>query len=52
MPHQSLGGVSYFMTFIDDSTRKVWAYTIRTKDRVFTVFKEWLALVENRWIAN
>ena len=25
MPHQSLGGASYFVTFIDDSTRKVWA---------------------------
>ena len=25
MPHQSLGGTSYFVTFIDDSTRKVWS---------------------------
>ena len=48
MPHQSLGGASYFVTFIDNSTRKVWAYTIRSKDRVFTVFKEWRALVENQ----
>jgi 5'-3' exoribonuclease 2 len=48
MPHQSLGGASYFVTFIDDATRKVWAYLIRTKDRVFTIFKEWLAMVENQ----
>ena len=48
MPHQSLGGASYFVIFIDNSTRKVWAYTIQTKDRVFTVFKEWLEMVENQ----
>jgi hypothetical protein len=48
MPHQSLGGASYFVTFIDDATRKVWAYPTRTKDRVFTIFKDWLAMVENQ----
>jgi transposase InsO family protein len=48
MLHQSLGGASYFVTFIDDATRKVWAYLTRTKDRVFTIFKDWLAMVENQ----
>jgi hypothetical protein len=48
MPHQSLGGASYFVTFIDDATRKVWAYPTRTKHRVFTIFKHWLAQVENK----
>ena len=48
MPHQSLGGASYFVSFIDDSTRKVWAYPTRTKDRVFSIFSEWLAMVENQ----
>ena len=47
MPHQSLGDASYFISFIEDSTRKVWAYPIRTKDRVFSIFSEWLAMVEN-----
>ena len=37
----------YFVSFIDDSTRKVWAYPIRTKDRVFSIFSDWLAMVEN-----
>ena len=46
MPHQSLAGACYFATFIDDLTRKLWAYPIRTKDRVFTIFQEWLAMVE------
>jgi 5'-3' exoribonuclease 2 len=48
MPQQSLGGSSYFVTFIDDATRKVWAYPTWRKDRVFTIFKDWLAIVENQ----
>ena len=31
MPHQSLGGASYFISFINDSTRKVWAYRLEQK---------------------
>ena len=42
MPHQSLGGASYFVNFIDDSMRKVWAYPIRTNHRVFSIFSDWL----------
>ena len=48
MPHQSLGGASYFVSFIDDSTRKVWAYPIRTKDWVFSIFSDWLVMVKNQ----
>jgi hypothetical protein len=48
MPHQSLGRALYFVTFIDDATRKLWVYPTRTKDRVFTIFKDWLAMVENQ----
>ena len=48
MPHQPLGGASYFISFIDDATRKKWAYLGRTKDRLFSVFQEWLTMVENK----
>ena len=48
MPHQSLNGASYFISFIDDSTRKVWAYLIRTKHRVFSIFSHKLIMVENQ----
>ena len=48
IPHQFLSGASYFVSFIDDSTWKVWAYPIRAKDRVFSIFSEWLAMVENQ----
>ena len=36
------------VTFIDDASRKVWAYPIRKKDMVFDVFKQWVALVETQ----
>ena len=48
MPHRPLGGASYFVSFIDDSTRKVWAYPIRTKHRVFSIFSDWIAMVKNQ----
>ena len=49
MPHQSLDGASYYVSFIEDSTQKVWAYLIRTKDRVFSILSDWLAMVENQY---
>ena len=38
----------YFITFVDDFTWKVWAYSLRSKDEALTVFSQWLAEVENR----
>jgi transposase InsO family protein len=43
----SLGGSCYYVTFIDDATRKTWVYCIRQKSDVFDTFKKWKALVEN-----
>jgi hypothetical protein len=43
----SLGGSNYYVTFIDDATRKTWVYCIRQKYDVFYTFKKWKALVEN-----
>jgi hypothetical protein len=43
----SLGGSYYYVTFIDDATRKTWVYCIRQKSDVFDTFKKWKALVEN-----
>ena len=48
MPVKSLGGASYFVTFIDDSTRKVWVYPLRHKDEVFSTFQKFLDFVENQ----
>ena len=44
---QSLGGSQYYVTFIDDATRKTWLYIIRQKSDGFATFKKWKYLVEN-----
>ena len=46
MPMVSLGGASYFVTFIDDFSCKVWAYPLKCKDEVLSVFKRFVTLVE------
>jgi len=43
----SLGGSHYYVTFIDDATRKTCIYCIQNKFDVFNTFKKWKALVEN-----
>ena len=43
----SLGGSNYYVTFIDDATRKTCVYCIKKKSDVFNTFKKWKALVEN-----
>ena len=48
MPMLSMGGASYFVTFIDDFSRIVWAYPLKRKDEVFSVFQHFVALVERR----
>ena len=37
---KSLGGNSYFMSFIDEFTRKMWTYLIKLKSEVFNIFKK------------
>jgi hypothetical protein len=43
----SLGVSHYYVTFIDDATRKTWVDCIRQKSDVFYTFKKWKDLVEN-----
>ena len=45
-PVASLGGSRYYITFIDDSSRKVWVYFLKNKSDVFETFKKWKAMVE------
>ena len=47
-PVTSLGGSLYYVTFIDDSTRKVWVYFLKNKSDVFVTFKRWKDEVENQ----
>ena len=46
MQTKSLGGALYFVTFIDDCSRKLWAFGLKTKDQVLEVFKELHTKVE------
>ncbi|KAF8789255.1 Retrovirus-related Pol polyprotein like [Argiope bruennichi] len=45
-PVNSLGGSKYFLSIIDDFSRKVDAFTLKNKNKVFTVFREYLSRVE------
>ena len=44
----SLGGKHYFVTFVDDFSRRVWVYTLKSKDEVFETFLVWKKMVENQ----
>ncbi|KAH9718140.1 hypothetical protein KPL71_022099 [Citrus sinensis] len=44
----SIGGSHYFVTFVDDFSRRVWVYTMRAKDEVLEIFVKWKKLVETQ----
>ena len=47
-PVPSLGESKFYVTFIDDFSRKVWVYFLEHKSDVFATFKKWKAKVENQ----
>jgi hypothetical protein len=47
IPSRSLSGYAYYVSFIDDHSRKTWVYFLKSKDEVLGKFKEFKALVEN-----
>ena len=44
----SLGGKHYFVTFVDDFSRRLWVYTMKTKDEVLGIFLKWKAMIETQ----
>ncbi|KAJ0169236.1 hypothetical protein K1T71_015266 [Dendrolimus kikuchii] len=48
METKSLGGARYFLTFIDDYSRKVFVYILNSKSECLNKFKEFKSLVENQ----
>jgi transposase InsO family protein len=44
----SLGGARYFVTYIDNFSRKVWVYLLKSKGECLEKFKELKALVETQ----
>lgn len=45
---ESLGGSKYFLTFLDDFSRKVFVYMLKKKSEVAAKFVEFKQLVENQ----
>ena len=48
MQSNTLGGALYYVTFIDDHSRKVWAYALKSKDQVLDVFKDFHVKIERQ----
>ncbi|CAG9134816.1 unnamed protein product [Plutella xylostella] len=48
MEHRSIGGMKYFLLFVDDYSRMAFVYFLKTKDEVFSYFKSFKQLVENQ----
>lgn len=43
-----MGGARFFLSIIDDYSRKVWTYLLKSKDKTFRKFLEWKTLVEKQ----
>ena len=46
MDVRSLGGAQYFVTFLGDHSRRVWAFVLKTKDRVTSSISKFQARIE------
>ena len=42
----SMGGIHYFVTFVDDLSKRTWVYVMKSKCDVFNVFLKWKNMVE------
>ena len=47
MSSSSLSGYVYYVSFIDEFSRKTWIYFMKNKDEFFSKFKKFKALIEN-----
>jgi hypothetical protein len=48
METMSFGKARYFLTLIDDFSRKTWVYFLQEKSEVFSHFLEFKVLVEKK----
>ena len=47
IPTPSFGNSRYFLTFIDDFSRYCWVFFLKQKSKVYDIFKDFKAYVEN-----
>ena len=52
MSSRTLSGYVYYVSFIDDFSRRTWIYFLKEKSEVFNNFKEYKSLVENQTYRN
>ncbi|GJX31053.1 retrotransposon protein, putative, ty1-copia subclass [Tanacetum coccineum] len=45
---ESMSGCRYFLSIVDDYSRRVWVHFLRHKNETFNKLKEWKQLVENQ----
>mgnify|MGYP000016945791 CR=1 FL=1 len=45
MPTKSMGGAMYFISFVDDFSRKIWVQLLKSKDEAFAAFQRFHAFV-------
>jgi len=50
----SLEGNRYFLTFVDEFTKKIWLYLLKEKKEVFSLFVKWCTRLEKQseWKLN
>ena len=48
VPEPSMGGAKYFLTFLDDHSRRIIVYFLKTKDEVHKYILHYINLVENQ----
>ena len=48
LPSASFSGCKYFLTFIDNYSRRTWVYFLKLKSEVFNMFLAYKALVEKQ----
>ena len=48
MEMEALGGSYYFMLLIDDYSRRIWIYFLKTKDQALGKLNVWHAMAENK----
>ena len=50
LPSASFSSFKYFLTFIDDYSRRTWVYFLKLKSEVFNMFLAYKALVEKNMV--
>ncbi|KAJ9553705.1 hypothetical protein OSB04_017750 [Centaurea solstitialis] len=48
-PVTSINGFKYFITFVDDYSRATWVYLFKSRNEIFSIFREFYAYVQTQF---